>query len=185
MHVRMRWSLLLTLGLLWSGCTADLRHIYTTGSFKAIPGEGAAVLLWAENPTVQKTVRTWLENRGLTVLDTAPPRQEIESCQGCEQKAVLSQARLLKADQVVFAHFSRNEDSHQLEIFIQSLSVQNEEDLWNGTARENFPADVSGEHLQRDLVALSCHALATVWRYRAAGYLSGISIARDYCHFQL
>ena len=186
MRVWMRWRLLLlALALLSWGCTEDLRHVYTAGSFRAIPGEGTRVVVRAEDPTVRKVVQEWLRNHGLTVLDMTVPRQETESCQGCERKVVLSQARLLKAEQVVFAHSSRTENPDQLAIFIQSLSAHNEEDLWNGTARESFPADVSGEHLQRDLTVLSCHALATVWRYRAAGYLSGMSISRDYCHFQL
>jgi hypothetical protein len=181
----MRRSLLLTLALLSSGCSEGLRHIYTGGSFRTIPGEGTAVLVWVENPTVRKTVQTWLEKHGVIVLDTASPRQEMESCRDCERKEALSQARLLKAEQVVFAHLSREKNPDQLAIFIQSLSAQNEEDLWNGTARQSFPAHVSGEHLQRDLAVLSCHALATVWRYRPAGYLSGMLISRDYCHFRL
>ena len=180
----MKWSLVLTLGLLSSGCTTDFPHIYTAGSFRAIPEEETRVLVWADDLTVHNTVQTWLRNHGLTVVDMTLPRQEMDSCQGCERKTVLSQARLLKADQVVFAHLSRSENPDRLEVFIQSLSVTNEEDLWNGTARRNFPADVVGEQLHTSVARLSCHALATVWRYRPAGYLRKTSPSKDYCYFR-
>ena len=178
----MKWSLVLTLGLLSPSCTTDLHQIYTAGSFRAIPGEGTSVLVWADDPTVHNTVQTWLRNQGLTVAEMTLPRQEMESCEGCERKTVLSQARLLKAGQVVFARLSRSENPDRLEIFIQSLSVKTEEDLWNATARENLPADVVGEQLHANIARLSCHALATVWRYRPAGYVGKTSTSIDYCY---
>jgi len=181
MCARMRWSLLLILGFLSAGCTPDLHHIYTTGSFRAIPEEATRVAVWAEDPTVRQAVQTWLRGHGLIVLDTALPRQETESCQDCERKAALSQARSLKAEQVVLAYLSRNKDPEQLAVSVQSLSVRNEEDLWNGMARKNLPMDVVGEQLHMSITLLSCHALATVWRYRPAGYLSDIS--KDYCYY--
>jgi hypothetical protein len=81
----------------------------------------------------------------------------------------------------VLAYFTRNKDPEQLTVSVESLSVHNEDNLWNGTARKDFPADVSGELLDTNLELLSCHALATVWRYRPAGYLSDAS--RDYCYY--
>ncbi len=180
----MKWNLVLIAGLLSSNCATDYHHIYTAGSFRAIPGEETSVLVWADDPTVHRTVQTWLRNHGLIVVDMTSPRQEMESCQGCERKTVLSQARLLKADQVVFAQLSRSENPDRLEIFIQSLSVKTEEDLWNGTARRNLPVDVVGEQLETNVARLSCHALATVWRYRPAGYLSKTSTSKDYCYFR-
>jgi hypothetical protein len=179
--VRMSWSLLLILGLLSAGCATDLHHIYTTGSFRAIPGETTSVFVWAEDPTVRQAVQTWLRGQGLIVLNTTSPRQEAESCLGCERKAALSQARSLKAEQVVLAYSSRNKDPEQLAVSVQGLSVHDEEDVWSGTARKDFPADITGELLQADLTLLSCHALATVWRYRPAGYLSDAS--KDYCYY--
>lgn len=184
MRVRMRWSLgslWLTLGLLWSGCAGDFNRIYTAGSFRAVPEEGVSVFVWAEDPTMRKAVQTWLRRHGLIVLDTASPIEEIEACQGCERETALSQARSLKADQVVFVYSMRNKDLEQVEVSVRSLSVHNEEDLWNGVARKNFPVDISGEQLHAGLTLLSCHALATVWRYRPAGYLKDAS--KDYCYY--
>jgi hypothetical protein len=181
MRVRMRWSLLLVLGLLSSGCAGDFNHIYTAGSFRAIPGEGTSVFVWAEDPAVRTMLQAWFRRHGLIILDAASARGEKKTCQGCERKAALSQARLLKADQVVLAYFTRNKDPEQLTVSVESLSVHNEDNLWNGTARKDFPADVSGELLDTNLELLSCHALATVWRYRPAGYLSDAS--RDYCYY--
>ncbi|HJR76184.1 MAG TPA: hypothetical protein VJ805_04395 [Nitrospiraceae bacterium] len=177
----MRWSLWLILGLLSSGCAGDFNRIHTAGSFRTVPGEGTSMFVWAEDPTVRKAVQTWLRSHGLIVLDTTLPRNEGEPCPGCERKAALSEARLLKAEQVVIAYTSRNENPEQLSVSVQSLSAQNEEDLWSGTARKNLPADISGELLQTNLTLLSCHALATVWRYRPAGYLSDAS--KDYCYY--
>ncbi len=181
--VRVRWNLLLIVGLLSSGCVGDLNHIYTAGSFRAIPGEGTSLFVWAEDPTLRKVVETWLRGHKLIVLGTASPRQEAESCAGCEQQAALSQARSLKAEQVVLAYSSQNKDTEQLTVSIQSLFVQNEQDAWSGLARMDVPAGVSGELLQAKLRLLSCHVLATVWRYRPAGYLSDAS--KDYCYFHL
>ena len=181
MRMRMRWILLLIVGVLSSGCAGDFNRIYTAGSFRAIPGEGTSVFVWAEDPAVRAMVQTWLRGHGLIVVDAASAPQERESCQGCERKAALSQAKSLKADQVVLVYSTRNKDPEQLAVSVQSLSVHNEENLWNGTARKDFPADASGELLHRNLELLSCHALATVWRYRPAGYLSDAS--KDYCYY--
>jgi len=181
--VRVRWNLLLIVGLLSSGCVGDLNHIYTGGSFRAIPGEGTSLFVWAEDPALRKAVQTWLQGHKLIVLDTASPRQEVESCDGCERNAALSQARSLKAEQVVLVYSSQNKDTEQLTVTVQSLFVWNEQDAWSGLARMDVPADVSGELLQVNLRLLACHALATVWRYRPAGYLSDAS--RDYCYFHL
>jgi hypothetical protein len=183
MRMCMGWCLSLMLGILSSGCTTDLNHIYTAGSFRTIPGEGKGILVWAENAAVRETVQMWLRNHGLIILDQARPLQKTESCQDCDSRTVLAHAKSLKAEQVVFARFSREENPDQLAVFIQALSVQNEEDLWNSMARKNFPADITGEQLQANLVVLTCHALATVWRYRPAGYLRNTS--RDYCHYRL
>lgn len=181
--VRVRWNLLLIVGLLSSGCVGDLNHIYTAGSFRVIPGEGTSLFVWAEDPTVRKAVQIWLRGHRLIVLDATSPRQEVESCNGCERNAALFQARSLKAEQVVLAYSSQNKDMEQLTVSIQSLFVQNEQDAWSGLARMDVPADVSGELLQTNLRLLACHALATVWRYRPAGYLGDAS--RDYCYFHL
>ncbi|MDF0675207.1 MAG: hypothetical protein P0120_12845 [Nitrospira sp.] len=183
MLVRVRWTLLLIVGLLSSGCVGDLNHIYTAGSFRAIPGEATSVFVWAEDPTVRKAVQTWLRGHKLIILDATSPRQEAESCAGCERTAALSQARSLKAEQVVLAYSSRKKDMEQLTVSVQSLFVQDEEDAWSGMARGDVPADASGELLQANLRLLACHALATVWRYRPAGYLSDAS--KDYCYFHL
>jgi hypothetical protein len=177
----MRWGLLLMLELLPGGCTPDYHHIYTTGSFRAIPAEGTRVAVLAEDPTVRHAVQTWLRNHDLIVLDTALLRPEAESCQGCERTAALSQARLLKAEQVLLAYLSRNTDPEQLSVSVQSLSVRNEEDQWNGMARKNISANLSGEELHTNITLLSCHVLATVWRYRPAGYLN--DTGKDYCYY--
>lgn len=181
--VRVGWNLLLIVGLLSSGCVGDINHIYTAGSFRAIPGEGTSVFVWADDPTLRQAVQTWLRGHKLIVLDATSPRQAGESCAGCERKAALSQARSLKAEQVVLAYSSQNKDMEQLTVSVQSLFVQNEDDAWSGMARGDVPADLSGELLQANLRLLACHALATVWRYRPAGYLNDAS--KDYCYFHL
>ena len=180
--VRMRWFLFVTLGILSAGCTPDFHHIYTAGSFRVIPEEATRVAVWAEDPTVRQAVQTWLRGHGLIVLDTAFLRQDTESCQDCERKAALSQAKLLKAEQVILASLAWNKDPEQLAVSVQSLSVRNEEDLWNGMARKSVSADLVGEQLQTNITLLSCHALATVWRYRPAGYLNDAS--KDYCYYR-
>lgn len=181
--VRLRWNLLVIVGLLSSGCAGDLNHIYTAGSFRTIPGEDTRVFVWAEDPTLGKAVQTWLRGHKVIVLDVTSSRQEAESCAGCERMAALSRARSLKAEQVVLAYSSQDKDMEQLTVSVQSLFVQNEADAWSGMARSDVSADISGELLQANLRLLACHALATVWRYRPAGYLSNAST--DYCYFHL
>ncbi|NGZ59277.1 MAG: hypothetical protein CV081_02075 [Nitrospira sp. LK265] len=181
--VLLRWNLLLIAGFLSSSCVGDLNHIYTAGSYRTVPGEGTSVFVWAEDPTLRKVVQTWLRGHKVIVLDATSPRQEVESCAGCERMAALSQARSLKAEQVVLAYSSQNKEMEQLTVSVQSLFVQDEQDAWRGMARGDVPADVSGELLQANLRLLACHTLATVWRYRPAGYLSDAS--KDYCYFHL
>ena len=183
MRVWRGWSLAVIIAALSLSCTTDLHHVYTGGSFRAIPGEGTEIFVWAEDADVRETVQTWLRNHGITILDQALPRQGTESCQDCESQAVLAHAKSLNVEQVVFAHLSRDQNPDQLAVSIWALSVQNEEDLWKGTARESLPADIAGEQLRANLVLLTCHALATVWRYRPAGYLRTASM--DYCYYHL
>ncbi|WP_447599458.1 hypothetical protein [Nitrospira sp. Nam80] len=183
MRVWSRWSLALIMATFFLGCTTDLHRVYTDGSFRAIPGERTGVFVWAEDAVLRETVQTWLRNQGLAILDRALPGQGAESCQDCQLQAVLAHAKLLKAEQVVFARFSRNHNPDELAVSIRALSVQKEEELWKGTARESFPTDIAGEQLRTNLVLLTCHALATVWRYRPAGYLRTASM--DYCYYHL
>ena len=180
MYVLRGWSLALIMATLFLGCTKDFHHVYTDGSFRSIPGEGTAIFVWAEDGAMREIVQTWLQNHGLTVLDQASLLQGTQSCEGCDSQAVLAHAKSLHAEQVVFAQFTQNAD--QLTVSIRALSVENEADLWRGTARERFPADIAGEQFRADLVLLTCHALATVWRYRPAGYLRNAP-SIDYCSY--
>jgi hypothetical protein len=175
-------SLFLT-AILLIGCTQGLHRIYTTASFTTLPPEGARVLVWADDPTVRGTLVAWFERRGLTVVSASMADHLEARCLECRRQAALQEGHSVGVHQVIVAGSSPEDQREELRVSIESLGLQPEAHLWTATASARVSGHLSPEQRERQLVELTCHALATAWRYRPAGYPMHVSL--DYCHFQL
>lgn len=174
---------LLTIALLSWGCTTPVQ-IYTTGSFKALPREGTHIVVQGNVPRGRDMAEHWLQDRGLIVLHRPDSADSSVSCKTCnEERTALSKTLFQGAEQLVSVQSSRVKDPDRIVVFVQSLSLQTKDELWNGTAWEQFPEGLSGEEAETKIALLTCHALATVWRYRPAGYPTNTSM--DLCHIHL
>jgi hypothetical protein len=174
---------LLTIALLSWGCETH-SQIYTAGSFKALPREGTKIVVQGNVRTGREMAERWLQDRGLIVLHRTDPVDSSVLCKTCnEEQAALAKTLFQGAEQAVTVQSSRLRDPDRIVVFVQSLSVRTQEELWNSTAWEQFPEGLSGEEAEAKIALLTCHALATVWRYRPAGYPTNTS--RDLCNIHL
>ena len=172
---------LLTMAVLSWGCATHVQ-IYTTGSFKALPREGTKIFVQGNARTGREMAERWLQDRGLIVLHGPDAADSSVLCKTChDEQAAL--AKTQGAEQAVSVQSSRLRDPDRLVVFVQSLSIHTKEEVWNSTAWEQFPEGLPSEEAEAKIALLTCHALATVWRYRPAGYPTNTS--RDLCNIHL
>jgi TusA-related sulfurtransferase len=148
--------------------------VYTTGSYTRLPPHGMRIVVAANDPAVANTVRQWLEDRELVVVHA-----DFESA---SEKSVLNHGAQLGAQQAVLVESNRTARPARMEITIKGLSIPDGRDMWSGRAWNALPADVFGEEAQRNAETLTCHALATIWRYRPAGI--PVNPSNDPCYRQ-
>jgi hypothetical protein len=170
-------ALILVLNLLLlSGCSNSIAPVVTTGSYKSLPSPGTSVLIAADDDAVRATLAQWLRDRDLSVVgtDAAP------SCDHCTIASLLAQAKRLEADQIAIVEMSSRQSDRRA-LSVRGLSAKDGAELWSGSAWSRLLSDASAEELQRERVLLSCHVLATVWRFRAGGV--ALNRAIDPCYF--
>jgi hypothetical protein len=165
--------------LLLSGCSNSIAPVITTGSYKSLPSPGTSVLVAADDDAVRAMLAQWLRDRDLSVVGT-DETDAAPSCDHCTTASLLAQAKRLEADQIAVVEISSRQ-SDKRALSVRGLSAKDGAELWSGTAWSRLPSDASAEELQRERVLLSCHVLATVWRFRAGGIALNRSI--DPCYF--
>jgi hypothetical protein len=162
------------------GCSTDVSP-FTAASFKTLPAEGTRVLVWGQPQVAVTAAETWLQNRGLVVVDRT--KTELQSCRDeCPEESVLKMGRSARADHIVFLRASREQEPKQVIASIRSVRASNSEDLWQASAREAVPAEATEAEVSGELVKVVCHALATAWGFRGGGYERDPSL--DFCHLK-
>lgn len=171
------------------GCRAEILHPVTTGSFKAVPSTGERVLVEGCELAVVNAVAAWVEDRGLIVIKQNEPRQSLDSDTLCQRggesfrKAMIEGARALGADGLILTQSSRLQEPDRLAVSLQGLAVRTGEDLWNASGQLMMPYTALDEkQIRQELATVACHALATVWGYRSAGFMTESS--EDFCHLK-
>jgi hypothetical protein len=170
------------------GCRTEI-HPVTTGSFKALPATGERVLVEGSEPAVVTAIAAWLEDRGLIVIERKELRpylgnDTLRQCgEDCARTALIDGARALGADELIVTQSSRLHAPDRLAVSLQGFAVRTGEDLWNASGQLVIPhTALNEERITQELATVACHALATVWGYRSAGFISESSV--DFCHLQ-
>jgi hypothetical protein len=170
------------------GCRAEI-HPITTGSFRALPSTGERVVVEGNELAVVNAVAAWLGERGLIVIEQNELRQylghdTLRQCgENCFRTAMIDGARALGADELIHMQSSRLHAPDRLAVSLQGLAVQTGEDLWNASGQlVILHTALNEEQITRELATVACHALATVWGYRPAGFTTESSV--DFCHLQ-
>ena len=170
------------------GCRAEI-HPVTTGSFRALPSTGERVVVEGNELAVVNAVAAWLGERGLIVIEQNELRQylghdTLRQCgEDCFRTAMIDGARALGADELIHMQSSRLHAPDRLAVSLQGLAVQTGEDLWNASGQlVILHTALNEEQITRELATVACHALATVWGYRPAGFTTESSV--DFCHLQ-
>ncbi len=180
--------LLLTL---LAACGPIVIYPTTEGFHSGLPSPNSTVLVWSAQPAVTDSATSWLQRRGLKLLEPAAVQQmvledgvRLTHARGDEAQVLRGGTRL-GADLVVFAESTirtgEESSAHQeggrshghggqiyyASVSIRGVSLKTHEVVWSGTARmtHRFHGEVD-----ESLAKLTCQALATAWAFRPAGY---------------
>lgn len=176
-----------------SGCiflTPSTQYPVTDGFRLRLPKADTRIVIWGDTPTVMDTATTWLQKRGLRIVERAKLLQLFEEQRirlthtADDEGPILRVGKLLGAEMVVFTDASvtrgvtsnysvnayggggRSEPVNSAAVSIRGVEVETSEVVWNGTAL--YPQQ-SGGSPEDALAKLTCQALATAWGFRTAG----------------
>jgi len=162
----------------------------TDGFQKTLPGRNARIVVWGEHPSAVGTATTWLQKRGITVLERARLKQILDEQMvrlthtPDDEAQVLRVGKILGADLVVFVDspFTTGISSsfgvsayggsgssatvYSTSVSIRGVNGETGEVAWTGNAR--YPQDFG--NLDDTLAKLTCQALATAWGFRPPGH---------------
>ncbi|MDQ6735763.1 MAG: hypothetical protein M3Z35_16885 [Nitrospirota bacterium] len=139
------------------------------------------------NMAVLATAETWLQDRGLYVINRNAAQGNAVASTGIpchewrETTAMLEAARTVGADYVILFKVSMEHAPERLSIVIKSLATKTGEEIFQAEGTEFLTGErMDAEDKDEALNHISCHALATVWRYRPSGPSDERS--DHYCH---
>lgn len=177
------WLISLTVG-----CT-HTQYPVTDGFHQTLPQQNTRAVVWGDHPAAAGTATTWLQKRGLTIVERARLQQLFNEQQirlthtPDDEAQVLRVGKLLGAEMVIFVDTSFQKElrssyyadankaeggmhtEYSASVSIRGVNVGTSEVAWSGTAR--YPNPVAG--IEDALVKLTCQALATAWGFRPPG----------------
>lgn len=142
----------------------------TDGFRQDLPAKDALTIVWGEDVSAVGMATTWLQKRGLSVLDrsllyTNLETENVELMHTLKDEAVILQtAKKMDVQEVVF--IDRGGDSRAPMISVRGVEVETGRVSWSGSARY---ATFETRPTKDALALLTCEALATVWGYRPTG----------------
>lgn len=161
-------------GIFLAGCSAAP---VTDGYQRELPKPGTRTLVWGNDMSTITTASTWLQRRGLSIVERSSLVQYLgsEDAEGLirtmdesrtlkEEVAILQAARKAGVQEVVFA--DRTGDNRAPMVSVRGLRADSGQVYWSGSARY---AEYEVRPLKHALANLTCEALATAWRFRAPG----------------
>ena len=188
-------ALLLSFGVL-SGCVSKTIYPITDGFHHDLPQPNTRIVIWGNPPAVTGTATTWLQKRGLRVVERARLMQLFEEQHirlthtPDDEGPILRVGKIIGAGMVVFTDGSATEgvwsnysvsrygggggsqSVYSGAVSIRGVDVETSEVLWTGNAR--YPQQTGGGP-EDTLMKLTCQALATAWGFRPAGEQATIS----------
>ena len=171
------------------GCTPLAWYPVTDGFHKTLPQQNTRAVVWGDHPAAAGTATTWLQKRGLTIVERARLQQVFNEQQirlthtTDDEAQVLRVGKLLGAEMVIFADTSFQKEmrssfyanknmaegathtEYSANVSIRGVNIETSEVVWSGTAR--YPNPVGG--IEDALAKLTCQALATAWGFRPPG----------------
>ncbi len=156
----------------------------TDGFHKSLPAKNNRIVVWGTHPSVTNMAITWLQKRGLTVVERARLKQVLDeqtvrlTHTQDDEAQVLKVGKLLGADMVVFLDASASQGTqanmnfsmfggaganvqglYTPSVSVRGVDVETSEVTWTGHARyaQSIP------NLDDALARLTCQALATAW----------------------
>lgn len=153
--------------MLLAACTSPP---VTDGFLADLPNPGTPTIVWGNDPSAVGTASTWLQKRGLSIIERSTLAIDVDSESTdvshtfLDEVAVLQAAKKHGAQEVVFV--DRGGDYRAPMITVRGVHMESGRIHWSGSARYSTfetrpPKDT--------LANLTCQALATAWNFRPPG----------------
>jgi hypothetical protein len=177
---------LLSMCLIVSACGAG-RQIYISSSYHTLPSPGARVSVLGNDISLLSSAESWLRDRNLYViaLGSVQPHTTAEGgvpCpEQCDTTAAVEAAKAAGVEYVVLFHLSVEHAPERSSIVINGFDVKSGKEIFTAGGTELLkPENLDDKDPHARPRTILCHALATVWQYRPAGY--SVDTSTDYCH---
>jgi len=132
---------------------------HSDGFHHELPSQGLRVVVWGSHPVAAATASTWLQRRGLRIVERSRLTQIL-----AEQKIVLTSTRdeeadllrvgkLAGAEQLIFV-----ETVGERSVSIRSVKLETAEVVWTGSSA--FKREIGGKSYVGELV---CESLRAAW----------------------
>lgn len=142
----------------------------TDGFLVDLPKPGTPTIVWGNDPSAVGVATTWLQKRGLSIIEHSTLAVEVERERTevahtlLDEAAVIQAAKKLGVQEVVFV--DRGGDYRAPLIAVRGVNIESSRVHWSGSARYSTfetrpPKDT--------LANLTCQALATAWNFRPPG----------------
>jgi hypothetical protein len=142
----------------------------TDGFLADLPRPGTPTVVWGNDPGAVGVATTWLQKRGLSVLERSTLAIDIDAESTevahtlADEAAILQAAKKHAVQEVVFV--DRGGDYRAPMVTVRGVQMESGRVHWSGSARYTTfetrpPKDT--------LANLTCQALATAWNFRPPG----------------
>jgi hypothetical protein len=142
----------------------------TDGFLINLPKPGTPTIVWGNDPSAVGVATTWLQRRGLSILERSAIAVDVErertevSHTLLDEAAIIQTAKRLGVQEVVFV--DRGGDYRAPLIAVRGVHVESGRLHWIGSAwYSTFETRPSKDTLAK----LTCQALATAWNFRPTG----------------
>lgn len=155
-----------------AGCST----VVTDGYPGHLPAPDTRAIVWGNDPTAVDVAATWLQKRGLSVIERSMIGAEVEAEAEemvrtidlghtlKDEAIVLRAAKKMNVQEVVFV--DRGGDDRAPLVAVRGLAVDSGVVRWSGNARHKSFKDRPARHT---IANLTCEALATAWEFRPPG----------------
>ena len=142
----------------------------TDGFLVDLPKPGTPTIVWGNDPNAVGVATTWLQRRGLSIIERSAIAVDIERERTevahtlLDEAAIIQAAKRLGVQEVVFV--DRGGDYRAPMIAVRGVHIESGRVHWSGSAR--YPT-FKTRPPNDTLANLTCQALATAWNLRPPG----------------
>jgi hypothetical protein len=142
----------------------------TDGFLVDLPKPDTPTIVWGNDPSAVGVATTWLQRRGLSIIEHSTLAVEVERERTevahtlLDEATVIQAAKKLGVQEVVFV--DRGGDYRAPMIAVRGVHIESGRVHWSGSARY---ATFETRPPKDTLANLTCQALATAWNFRPPG----------------